>query len=546
NKTESLLIKPYGLTDKQNKLVSKILESFNQDLFKAFLINGVTGSGKTEVYMNIMEHVLSTNKGIIFLVPEISLTPQTSNTLKARFGDNIEILHSRLTPKEKREAWYRLKTGKSKIAVGPRSAVFAPIQNIGLIIIDEEHDTSYKQEESPRYNARDVAVVRAKMNNAKVILGSATPSLESSFNATTGKYELLELKDRVDGAKMPEISVIDMRYSPWKGFMISRVLFDKILNCLNRKEQVILFLNRRGSASMALCKSCGHVVKCQRCDLSLTHHKNKKKMLCHYCGYTIPESKICPKCGKEMEYLGLGTQKIEEEITGIFPKARIQRFDADSVSKKGSTEKILESFKQGKIDILVGTQMLAKGLDFHNVTLIGIISSDLSLNIPDFRSQERTYQLLTQVSGRAGRGSKKGEVIIQTFNPENEIITFSAKSDYSKFYKNETNHRKILAYPPYSKMIEIILKGIFEKNVTTIAQNIYNIMKKQIGASADIQLLGPSPMPISYINKQYRWHILLKSSNMKKMNLICKNILENYKFKSGVTVFVNVDPVNMI
>ena len=537
--------KPYVLTPHQKIATETILASFLKSEFKVFLLYGVTGSGKTEIYLNAIEKALEKDRGVIYLVPEIALTHQLFNALNTRFPGNVSMIHSKMTPKERQIAWESLKSGKTNIALGARSVVFAPLKNIGLIIVDEEHEPSYKQEDSPRYNARDVAVVRAKIEECKIILGSATPSLESLFNVEKKKYELLELPERITGSKMPKISIIDMRYSPWKSFMFSRVLYDKVLNCLNRKEQVILFLNKRGSSSVVLCKSCGHVFTCKRCDLSLVYHKDKNALLCHYCGYSVPFGSSCVKCKGVLEFIGMGTQKLEENIKDIFKGATVERLDTDAIGKKGTCEKFLEDFKNNKIDILIGTQMVAKGLDFHNVTLVGVISTDLMLNLPDFRSHERAFQLITQVAGRSGRGAKAGEVVVQCFNPENYSIQYAAQLKSLEFYKRELEERKRLSYPPYTKMIEIILKGTNEKNVNVMANNIYNKIRTYI-KNNDIVILGPSPMPISYINKFYRWHLLLKAVNQTKINHIAKEVAMTYNNKNGVKIFINVDPVNMI
>ena len=384
------------------------------------------------------------------------------------------------------------------------------------------------------------------MEKCAIILGSATPALESFHNVNIGKYKLLKLDKRIPGAKLPKVSILDMRYVPWKGFMISSILYDKMESALKNKEQVILFLNKRGSASVVLCKSCGFTAKCKRCDLTLTYHQSKGKFLCHYCGYNINEFKKCSNCEKELEFIGMGTQKLEQEIFNLFPDYKIERLDTDSVTKKGECQRILDDFKENKINILIGTQMVAKGLDFPNVTLIGVIASDSSLNIPDFRAQERTYQLLTQVSGRSGRGQKQGEVVIQCFNPDHYSIQTSAKGSYNDFFIKEMDTRKILQYPPFSRIIELIIKGKNEKNVRIIANNIYNILLSYIGKKWNVDLLGPSPMPISFINNNHRWHLLLKSNNHSIMNQIVSKVIETNKTQKGVGVFVNVDPISMM
>ncbi|MBI5417908.1 primosomal protein N', partial [Candidatus Poribacteria bacterium] len=447
-------------TDEQISCLEIIRKS--GDKFGVFLLHGITGSGKTEIYLEIITDVLKTGKQAIIMVPEISLTPQTISRFTERFGENnIAVLHSKLGAKKRLEEWWRIKNKKVSLVIGARSAVFAPTPDLGITIIDEEHEWTYKQDESPRYHARDVAIMRAQACNAKVILGTATPSLESYYNAKIGKYKLISLDKRAKANELPVVEIINMRDEIEKGNLepFSKKLINNIKDCLLRKEQVILFQNRRGFSSFVLCRKCGYTLKCKNCDVTLTYYQSTEKLCCHYCGYTEHISKVCPSCSSEyLRYFGIGTEQVEDLMKKAFPDAVIERLDLQTIIKKGQLEKVLDDFKNHKIDILIGTQIIAKGHDFPNVTLVGIIFADITLNLPDFRSAERTFQLLTQVAGRAGRDCKPGKVVIQTYEPEHYSIRLASLHDYKNFYEKEIKYRKALFYPPFTRIISILFK----------------------------------------------------------------------------------------
>ena len=479
----------------QEKVVNNV--EFNK--FNSYLLYGVTGSGKTEVYMELISRVISNNKTAIMLVPEISLTPQIVDRFVTRFGSDIAILHSGLSDYEKYDEYRKIMLGKVKIVVGARSAIFAPLKNIGIIVIDEEHTNTYKQDNNPRYHARDVAMLRGKYHNCPVVLGSATPSLESFARACKGVYKLLTLTKRAGVSKLPDVKIVDMKEEVRKGnFILSSVLVEKVEDRLKKNEQVILLLNRRGYSSMLTCRDCGMVIKCPNCDISLTYHKSSNTNRCHYCNYSVKNIAVCPQCGsKNMKDYGLGTEKLEEELNKIF-NARVIRMDMDTTSKKGMHEKIINDFGEHKYDILLGTQMIAKGLDFPMVTLVGVINADSSLNVPDFRSAEVTFDLLSQVSGRAGRGNSPGEVIIQSYNPEHYSIVCAKKHDYYGFYKEEMKIRKMLGYPPY---FYITVVNITSKDYNigfSEANKIGNYLRKNL--RGDTKILGPSMANVFKIN----------------------------------------------
>ena len=443
---------PLQLTEEQSVAIKPILQTIEEKRHDVFLLYGITGSGKTEVYMQSIQKVLEEGREGIVLVPEISLTPQMVNRFKGRFGDEVAVLHSGLSIGEKYDEWRKIQRKEVRVAVGARSAIFAPFENLGIIIIDEEHETSYKQEDNPRYHARDVAIERARTHNCSVILGSATPSLETFARAKKGVYQLLTLSKRMNDQSLPTVDIVDMREELREGnrTMFSRVLYDKLQDRLMKKEQTVLFLNKRGHSSFVMCRDCGYVIQCPNCDISLTYHRYQQQMKCHYCGYEAVVPTICPECTSEhIRYFGTGTQKVEEELGKIFPEARVIRMDVDTTSRKGSHEKLLTAFQEGKADILLGTQMIAKGLDFPNITLVGVLSADTMLHLPDFRSSEKTFQLLTQVSGRAGRHELAGEVVIQTYSPEHYSIELAGQQDYDQFYQKEMMIRKIHRYPPF-------------------------------------------------------------------------------------------------
>ena len=535
------------LNDEQQNAVDKIMNSEKN----MFLIKGVTGSGKTEIYMNLVKEMLKQGKDSIILVPEIALTPQMIERFKGRFGKNITLFHSRLSDGEKYDEWVRVKKGEVKIAIGPRSAIFLPFNNLGLIVIDEEHETSYKSDSDPKYNARDIGKIKSKLYNCKLVLGTATPSIETYYTSKKGEIELIELLNRADGASMPKIEIVDMREELINNnrSIFSKKLFECIEERLNKKEQVILFLNRRGFSTFVSCRKCGYVFKCSNCDIALTYHNRSSFLVCHYCGKRERVLKTCPKCGSSyVKYFGAGTERIEKEVHKYFPNARTLRMDFDTTRKKNSHERIYEAFKSGKADILIGTQMIAKGLDFENVTLVGVIAADLSLNIPDYKATERTFQLITQVSGRAGRGKKQGEVIVQTYSSDNYSIIHSSNNDYEKFYEEEVEYRRLMAYPPFT---EIMLINLSSENEDILIKNIQNvgiILKDTLKNNDKIKVLGPCPCEISKIKNNYRWQITLKGIMSHELKHIIKNkVYENLKdVYSNIKVSIDINPTSLM
>lgn len=522
------------LTQEQNNVVNCVINSMNK--FQPFLLYGVTGSGKTEVYMNIIEKIIK-EKEVIVLVPEISLTPQFVDLFKKRFGATVAIMHSGLSDGERYDEYRKIKEGKVKIVIGARSAIFSPFKNLGLIIIDEEHTDTYKQDNNPRYDAIDMALKRAQYNNIPLLLGSATPSIESYTRAKLGIYQLLELKNRINKS-MPEVKLVDMKQEIRNGYKIlSKTLIETMNECLNRNEQIILLLNRRGYSTTVTCQDCGYVMKCPNCDITLTYHKLYNKMNCHYCDYSTHKITICPEChSKNISTFGLGTEKLQEEIEKIFERP-VLRMDVDTTKRKGSHEKILRSFKEKKSNILVGTQMIAKGLDFESVTLVGVINGDASLNVADFRSAERTFDLLNQVAGRSGRGGLKGKVIIQGFNLDHYSIKYASIHDYISFYNEEMKIRKHLEYPPYTNLTLIKLVG---KNY----DDCYNEAKK-IKCFLDerhVKTLGPSSSNISKINNKYYIQIILKYKKLDKIYNYLSQIRKMYNSNNKINVEVDINP----
>ena len=494
---------------------------------KPFLLEGVTGSGKTEVYLQVIAHAISQGKTAIMLVPEISLTPLMTNRFIARFGEHVAIMHSGLSDGEKYDEWRKIKSGKAKVVVGARSAIFAPLHNIGAIIIDEEHETSYKQDSNPRYHARDVAIWRAKFHRAALVLGSATPSLETRARAQQNVYQLLHLTQRASAqAEIPEVEILDMRkHLNDKSASFSEVLLDKISEKIAKGEQVVLMLNRRGYSSFIMCRDCGFVPECPNCDISLTLHMDTKTLNCHYCGHTTGIPHTCPNCqSKKIRYYGSGTQKVEEELSELIPEARILRMDVDTTKKKGAHERILSSFGAGEADILLGTQMIAKGLDFPNVTLVGVINADTALNLPDFRSSERTFQLLTQVAGRAGRADKKGEVLIQTFNPDHYAIRLAQAHDYEGFYQLEMDFRRKLNYPPYFYTVQLVISHQDEEKVVKKSYEIMALLKANLSEKA--RVLGPIPKPIARTHNLYHYQLLIKYRFEKNLEQALNQVLD--------------------
>ena len=529
---------------KLNSLQEEVVNSVKLEEYNKYLLWGVTGSGKTEVYMELIDRVLKQGKNAIMLVPEISLTPQIVDRFVTRFGTDIAILHSGLSDYEKYDEYRKIINEKVRIVVGARSAVFAPLKNIGIIIMDEEHSSTYKQDNSPRYHARDVAMMRGEYHNAPVLLGSATPSLESFARAGRGVYKLLTLTKRAGGGELPDVQIVDMKSEIKKGnFILSELLVKKIKEKLANNEQIILLLNRRGYSSMLTCRDCGNVLKCPNCDISLTYHKSSNTNRCHYCNYSIKNVDKCNVCGSSnIKEYGLGTEKLEEEIVRMF-SARVVRMDMDTTSKKGMHEKIIADFGDHKYDILLGTQMIAKGLDFPLVTLVGVINADSSLNVPDFRSAENTYQLLSQVAGRAGRGNLVGEVIIQSYNPEHYSITYAKKHDYLSFYKEEMSIRKLLNYPPYYYITLVNISSRNYEDGFKEANKIGEYLKRNLDKNTIV--LGPSMANVFRINNVYHYQCIIKYKKDLLLNQVLTKLDEIYKSNTKVQILLDVNPVRM-
>lgn len=536
--------KKVSLNSDQERVVEKIISNLN--ISKTFLLYGITGSGKTEVYLEVIDNVLKEGKNAIMLVPEISLTPQIVQRFVNRFGNNIAILHSGLSDSEKYDEYRKIKEGLVKIVIGARSAIFAPFDNIGAIIIDEEHTPTYKQDEtSPRYDAKDVAIWRSKYHKCPLILGSATPSLESFARAGNHVFELLTLTRRPAGSVLPQVHIVDMKEEVKKGnFVFSKLMTDKINEKLGKNEQIILLLNRRGYSSMITCSDCGYVEKCPKCDISLTYHKTSNTLRCHYCGFYKKKTDKCSSCGSSnIKDYGMGTQKLEEELKQKFPSANIIRMDMDTTSKKGAHEQIIKYFGRHKYDILVGTQMIAKGLDFPNVSLVGVLNADMSLTIPDFRSAERTFQLLSQVSGRAGRGDIQGEVIIQTYNNNHYSIVFAKNHDYLSFYKEEMKIRKSLSYPPYYYITLVNISCKDYELGFAHADKIGKYLRDNLEKTTII--LGPTMANMFKINNVFHYQCIIKYQRDNKLSKVLKEIDDIYKIESKVNVSINVDPTRL-
>ena len=532
--------KKVELNDEQKNAVNTVLSDLDKS--NTYLLYGVTGSGKTEVYMEIIDAMLLQGKTAIVLVPEISLTPQMVERFSSRFKENIAILHSRLNEGEKYDEYRKIARGEVKIVIGARSAIFAPLKNIGVIIVDEEHTTSYKQESTPKYNAIDIAVERAKHHNAQVVLGSATPTLESFAKVIKGIYKLIELKKRANNKALPTVTLVDMNKEKNKNNHFSKTLIQEIQNTLDRKEQVILLLNRRGYSSFVTCSNCGYVSKCPNCDITLTYHKTSDMERCHYCGYATRRKEICPECHeKAIEQLGYGTEKIEEELKSLF-NARVIRMDLDTTGTKGAHEKIISAFRNQEYDILLGTQMIAKGLDFANVTLVGVINADTSLMIPNFRSSEYTFDLLSQVSGRSGRGEKKGTVIIQTFNQDHYAIKLAKTHDYMAFFKEEMKIRKTLQYPPYCFLVSI---KVISKDYN-LAQAESNLIAKRLRENLlNSTVLGPSIGSTFKINNTYRFGIIIKYKKEDNLYPFLEKLLDYYKINDKIRLDIDFNPITL-
>ncbi|MBR0630381.1 primosomal protein N' [Bacillus altitudinis] len=521
---------PLDLTAEQAEAAKPIHQAVSDDKHETFLLHGVTGSGKTEIYLQTIDHVLQKGKEAIVLVPEISLTPQMVQRFKERFGSNVAVLHSGLSTGEKYDEWRKIHRKEVKLVVGARSAVFAPFENLGMIIIDEEHESSYKQEEMPRYHAKDVAIERAGRHQCPVVLGSATPSLESYARAKKGVYTLLTLKRRVNQQQLPHVSLIDMREELRNGnrSMFSEELMLRLKEVLERKEQAVLFLNKRGYSSFVMCRDCGYVEQCPHCEISLTYHRFQKRLKCHYCGHEAPVPAECPECHSEhIRYFGTGTQRVEEELTKVLPEARVIRMDVDTTSRKGAHEKLLTSFGHKEADILLGTQMIAKGLDFPDVTLVGVLSADTSLHIPDFRSSEKTFQLLTQVSGRAGRHEKAGSVIIQSYTPSHYSIELTKQHDYEAFYEQEMLHRRHQSYPPFYFLAMVTVSHEEVTKAAHVTDKIVQFLK--MNCAPNTRILGPAASPIAKIKDRYRYQCVIKYKRENELASLLRKIQDHYQ-----------------
>ncbi len=546
-------------TDEQEVAIRLIKRKVRERKHSVVLLKGVTGSGKTEVYLQTISEVITLGMKAIVLVPEISLTPQTIERFKSRF-DRVAVLHSSLTGRQRSDQWWEIKNGNADVVVGARSAIFAPFEDVGLIVIDEEHENTFKQDTSPRYNARDVGVVRAAYENAVVVLGSATPSLESFYNTDIGKYDCITLKNRVGNKPLPRVEVVDMRREIFGGQgqkPISDYLELSMKKCLSKKEQVMLLLNRRGFSPFISCRRCGFVLKCKRCDISLTYHKKRDAVICHYCFSEETVPRECPECcASGIRFTGFGTERMEELIRARFPQYNLLRMDGDTMRGRDSHEKALSAFRRGEIDVLLGTQMIAKGLDFPNVTLVGVLSADTIVNLPDFRASEKTFQLLCQVAGRTGRGAKGGRVIIQTYNPEHYSITYAATHDYDGFAKKELEYRKQLYYPPYGRLARVVLRGRKDQDVkekaSDIAEKLMNAIKLSGGPLLSglrkdkVGVLGPAPAPIVKVKDNYRWHLIVKADSFNNLHTILKSIESENRNSKKVQMMIDVDPYMLL
>lgn len=539
-------------TPEQKKVFTQLSEAIKQSKFQPFLLQGVTGSGKTEIYIRCIQQILEQGKTAIMMVPEISLTPQTVERFRQRFGDRVAILHSGLSQKERFIEWKKIHDKQVSIAVGARSAVFAPFTNLGIIVIDEEHDGSYKQDSTPRYHARDTAVMRARSQNAVVLLGSATPSLESTHNTQLDKYKYLSLEKRVGDRMLPIVSLVDMRKErkEFKNFsLLSGQLIAAIRDRLSRKEQIFLFLNRRGTARFVYCPDCGYAMECNHCSVTLTFHGNDDRLLCHYCNFSARMPGHCPECqGEVIRFSGFGTQKLEEETLKLFPKAKVSRLDRDTTQGKRAFANMHRDMTAGEIDILIGTQMITKGHDFPNVTLVGVVAADVALNIPDFRSCERAFQLMTQVAGRAGRGKVPGKVLIQTNNPDHYMFEFVLEHDVNAFHDKELKLRKRLNYPPYTRIIALEVVCENETQGQNAIGKLRQFLSRLVSKEKSVELIGPSKAALYRIQNKFRWHLILRGGNMKQLqNILLKcSQLNESKARDKVKITIDVDPLNLL
>jgi primosomal protein N' (replication factor Y) (superfamily II helicase) len=540
---------PRTLNPHQLAAYQQIEQALREAKFHTFLMQGVTGSGKTEVYLKSIDACIALGRSALLLVPEIALTPAMAGQFIHRFGDRVAILHSAFHDAERAEQWRRIRTGLATVVVGTRSGVFAPVRNLGLVVIDEEHDHSYKQQETPRYNGRDVAIVRAQAAGAVAILGSATPSLESRYNADKGKYTLINLPERIERRPMPDVEVIDMRQEfleTRKLATFSRRLVETIGERLEKGEQTMLLLNRRGFSSFVACRACGEKLECVNCAVTLTYHRRDRRMLCHYCNYAAKVPTVCPKCGSEyLHFIGTGSEKVEEELHRDFPTARIARMDRDTVSGKRHFETILHGFREGDFDILVGTQMIAKGHDIPNVTLVGIVSADIGLGLPDFRAAERTFQLLTQAAGRAGRGDLPGIVLIQTINPEHYAVRLASEQNYDGFFAKEIQFRKLMRYPPFAALANVLVRSQNQEEALAMSADLGRILDP---APEGLKILGPAEAPVPKLKSEFRYQLLLKAASRKRLNETLRDLQQfarDHKWHATALV-IDVDPLTLL
>ena len=540
------------LNDAQRRALGHIEDDLADPGGTPILLHGVTGSGKTEVYMRAIAAVLRQGRSAIVLVPEIALTQQLVQRFAERFASGLTVLHSGLSGGERFDEWRRLARGDARIAVGTRSAVFAPAQDLGLIVVDEEHDTSYKQEEAPRYNARDVAIVRARQNRATVVLGSATPAVESYYNAQQGKYRLVSMPSRVNDRALPAINLVDQRqHGGPEERIVSAPLREAIAACLERREQCLILINRRGFAAFLQCRDCGTVSYCDHCSVALTYHRGKHRLRCHYCGFSQAVPTLCAACGSaSLRPQGLGTQQVESVLGALFPAARLARMDRDTTRAKGAHGRILRALGEGEIDILVGTQMIAKGHDYPNITLVGVVSADAALSIPDFRAPERLFQLLTQVAGRAGRGEGAGQVLLQTYRPGHESLAFACGHDYAGFFEHETGRRRELMYPPYARLARLIVESPRADSGEAASRRIGQFLQRQVPARSDVAIMGPAEAPITRLHDRYRWHLLLKSASSRALHQCLaaglKEARREKAFPRLTRVSVDIDPLSFL
>ncbi len=540
------------LTPRQAALFEDLAARLADRRFSVALLHGVTASGKTEIYLRLIARCLERGRSALLLVPEIALTPAIESQFVERFGNRVAVLHSGLSETERHEAWWRARRGEARVVLGTRSAVFAPIGDLGLVIVDEEHESSYKQEETPRYHARDVAVLRARLAKALAVLGSATPSLESYSNAREGKYHLCRLEERIAGRPLASVEIIDMRQEfreTHSQVPMSRRLKEEIEAQLRARAQTMILLNRRGYSWFLLCRSCGQSVRCVNCSISLTYHRREHRLICHYCGYSTGIPARCPSCGSEhLHYVGEGTERIEQKMAELFPGARVERLDRDAARRRGHFQKILSDFRQGKIDILVGTQLIAKGHDFPGVTLVGVVSADMGLALPDFRAAERTFQLLTQAAGRAGRGDAPGRVLVQTFYPEHYAIRLAAEQNYEGFFAKEMSFRRLMHYPPTTALANVIAQHTKLERAARFAQQMGRFFEASPAAQRNVKVLGPSPAPLARIEGRYRIQFLLKSNSRAKLNAILRGLVDECS-RQGIppqSVMIDVDPVSVM